>query len=62
MPQTPLLKNRLFWVGILDFAQGFPFGVFYDVLPVYFRQQGVYLSGSRLLNKFYKQERRAQLQ
>jgi len=36
-----LLKSKLFWVGILYFAQGFPFGVFYDVLPVHFRQQGV---------------------
>ena len=36
-----LLNSKLFWVGILYFAQGFPFGVFYDVLPVHFRQQGV---------------------
>jgi PAT family beta-lactamase induction signal transducer AmpG len=36
-----LLRSKLFWVGILYFAQGFPFGVFYDVLPVYFRQTGV---------------------
>jgi len=50
MPQTPLLKNRLFWVGILYFAQGFPFGVFYDVLPVYFRQQGVDLREIGLLS------------
>jgi PAT family beta-lactamase induction signal transducer AmpG len=36
-----LLRSKLFWVGILYFAQGFPFGVFYDVLPVYFRQLDV---------------------
>ncbi len=36
-----LLKSKLFWVGILYFAQGFPFGVFYDVFPVHFRQLGV---------------------
>ncbi len=36
-----LLRSKLYWVGILYFAQGFPFGVFYDVLPVYFRQLGV---------------------
>ncbi len=31
----------MFWVGILYFAQGFPFGLFYDVFPVHFRQLGV---------------------
>ena len=31
----------MFWVGILYFAEGFPLGVFYDVFPVQFRQQGV---------------------
>jgi PAT family beta-lactamase induction signal transducer AmpG len=36
-----LLRSKFFWVGVLYFAQGFPFGVFYDVLPVYFRQLGV---------------------
>jgi PAT family beta-lactamase induction signal transducer AmpG len=40
-PHSSLLRSKLFWVGILYFAQGFPFGVFYDVLPVYFRQLGV---------------------
>ncbi len=50
MPQTPLLKSKLFWVGILYFAQGFPFGVFYDVLPVHFRQQGVDLREIGLLS------------
>ncbi|MEK7697892.1 MAG: MFS transporter, partial [Pseudomonadota bacterium] len=50
MPQTSLLKSKFFWVGILYFAQGFPFGVFYDVLPVYFRQQGVDLREIGLLS------------
>lgn len=36
-----ILKSKFFWVGILYFAQGFPFGLFYDVFPVHFRQQGV---------------------
>ncbi|MFA5531202.1 MAG: hypothetical protein WDA11_11105, partial [Thiohalomonadaceae bacterium] len=36
-----LLKSKLFWVGLLYFAEGFPLGVFYDVFPVQFRQQGV---------------------
>ena len=45
-----LLRSKLFWVGILYFAQGFPFGVFYDVLPVYFRQVGVDLREIGLLS------------
>jgi len=39
-----LLSNKFFWIGILYFAEGFPLGVFYDVFPVHFRQQGVDLS------------------
>ncbi len=38
---SPLLKSKFFWIGILYFAEGFPLGVFYDVFPVHFRQQGV---------------------
>jgi len=33
----------MFWVAILYFSEGFPLGVFYDLFPVYFRQQGVAL-------------------
>lgn len=40
---SPLLRNKLFWVGVLYFAEGFPLGVFYEIFPVYFRQQGVEL-------------------
>jgi MFS transporter, PAT family, beta-lactamase induction signal transducer AmpG len=36
-----VLRSKLFWVGILYFAEGLPFGIFYDVLPVYFRELGV---------------------
>ena len=44
LPTTPpLLSNKLFWVGLLYFAEGFPLGVFYEIFPVYFRQQGVEL-------------------
>jgi PAT family beta-lactamase induction signal transducer AmpG len=44
LPSTaPLLSNKLFWVGLLYFAEGFPLGVFYEIFPVYFRQQGVEL-------------------
>ena len=39
-----LLRSKLFWVGILYFAEGFPLGMFYDVFPVHFRTQGVELS------------------
>lgn len=37
-------RTKLFWVAVLYFAEGFPLGVFYDVLPVYFRTAGVDLS------------------
>lgn len=41
---TPsLLKSKMFWIGVLYFAEGFPLGVFYEIFPVYFRQQGVEL-------------------
>jgi len=38
------LRSKLFWVGVLYFAEGFPLGVFYEILPVHFRQQGIELS------------------
>ncbi len=31
----------MFWVAVLYFSQGFPYAVFYDVFPVYFREHGV---------------------
>ena len=37
------LKKKLTWIGILYFAEGFPFGIAYDVWPVYFRNHGVSL-------------------
>ena len=39
--KSSVLKQPLFWVGILYFSQGLPLGIFYDVFPVHFRQQGV---------------------
>ncbi len=42
-PRPTLLRSKMFWVGILYFAEGFPLGMFYDVFPVHFRQQGVEL-------------------
>lgn len=41
--QIPL-RTKLTWIGILYFAEGFPLGAFYDLFPVYFRQQGVDLA------------------
>ena len=38
------LRKKLFWVSLLYFAQGMPFGVVLDVLPVYFRQNNVSLT------------------
>jgi PAT family beta-lactamase induction signal transducer AmpG len=35
------LRRKLIWVAILYFAQGFPFGIVIDNLPVYFRLHGV---------------------
>ncbi|MGH9750328.1 MAG: MFS transporter [Candidatus Polarisedimenticolia bacterium] len=40
---TLTLRTKLFWVSVLYFAEGLPFGIVYDVLPVYFRQHGVSL-------------------
>lgn len=39
-----LLHSKFFWIGLLYFAEGFPLGLFFDVFPVHFRQQGVNLS------------------
>src|SRR5262245_51306043 len=38
------LRKKLFWISLLYFVQGMPFGVVVDVLPVYFRANGVSLS------------------
>src|SRR5690606_15078688 len=48
--QPRLLRSKLFWVSILYFSEGFPLGLFYDLFPVYFRQQGVELSRIGLLS------------
>jgi PAT family beta-lactamase induction signal transducer AmpG len=38
------LRRKLTWVAILYFAEGMPFGVVKDVVPVYFRVHGVSLT------------------
>lgn len=40
-PRPKLLRSKLFWVALLYFSEGFPLGVFYEIFPVWFRQQGV---------------------
>lgn len=37
------IRKKLFWVAILYFAEGFPFGLIIDAFPVYFRMHGVSL-------------------
>ncbi len=48
--KSHLLRSKLFWVSLLYFSEGFPLGLFYDLFPVYFRQQGVELSKIGLLS------------
>lgn len=43
-------RRLLFWVSLLYFAEGFPFGIVYDLLPVYFRTAGVSLKEIGLLS------------
>jgi len=45
-----LLRSKLFWVSLLYFSEGFPLGIFFDLFPVYFRQQGVELNKIGLLS------------
>jgi PAT family beta-lactamase induction signal transducer AmpG len=47
---TPVYQRKLFWVALLYFSEGLPLGVFYDIFPVYFRQQGVNLADIGLLS------------
>ena len=46
----PAYKRKLFWVALLYFSEGLPLGVFYDIFPVYFRQQGLNLADIGLLS------------
>ena len=43
-------KNKLFWVALLYFIEGFPFGLIIDAFPVYFRAHGVSLKEIGLLS------------
>ena len=47
---SPVYRRKLFWVALLYFSEGLPLGVFFDIFPVYFRQQGVNLADIGLLS------------
>jgi len=47
------LRRKLTWVALLYFAEGFPFGIAYDVWPVYFRQHGVSLAEIGLMSLLF---------
>ena len=49
-PKTPVYRRKLFWVALLYFSEGLPLGVFFDIFPVYFRQQGASLADIGLLS------------
>ena len=49
-PPLPAYRRKLFWVALLYFSEGLPLGVFYDLFPVFFRQQGVNLADIGLLS------------
>jgi PAT family beta-lactamase induction signal transducer AmpG len=44
------LRGKLSWIALLYFAEGFPFGLVQDYLPVYFRAAGVSLKEIGLLS------------
>jgi PAT family beta-lactamase induction signal transducer AmpG len=44
------LKKKLFWIAILYFAEGLPFGVIQDTFPVYFRLHGLSLKDIGLMS------------
>jgi len=44
------LRRKLTWVAILYFAEGFPYGLFKDLIPVYFRYHGVDLKKIGLMS------------
>ncbi len=47
---VPAYRRKLYWVALLYFSEGLPLGVFFDIFPVYFRQQGVDLASIGLLS------------
>ena len=47
------LRRKLAWVAVLYFAEGFPYGIAYDVWPVYFRLHGVSLREIGLMSLLF---------
>lgn len=47
------LRRKLTWIALLYFAEGFPFGIAYDVWPVYFREHGVSLAEIGLMSLLF---------
>jgi len=43
-------RTKLTWVAILYFAEGFPFGILNDALPIFFRIHGIRLADIGLLS------------
>jgi PAT family beta-lactamase induction signal transducer AmpG len=43
-------RRTLFWIAVLYFAEGLPFGLAYDVWPVFFRAHGVSLKEIGLMS------------
>ncbi len=43
-------RTKLFWVAILYFAEGIPFGIVKDALPVFYRTHGIRLADIGLLS------------
>jgi PAT family beta-lactamase induction signal transducer AmpG len=42
--------TKLYWVAVLYFAEGFPFGIVNDALPIFFRMHGIRLADIGLLS------------
>lgn len=47
------LRRKLYWISLLYFAEGFPFGIAYKVWPVYFRLHGVELRDIGLMSLLF---------
>ncbi|MBI2455400.1 MAG: MFS transporter [candidate division NC10 bacterium] len=43
-------RKKLYWVAVLYFVEGFPFGILNDALPVFFRFHGIRLADIGLLS------------
>ncbi|MFN7973616.1 MAG: MFS transporter [Acidobacteriota bacterium] len=46
-------QQKLVWISILYFAEGFPFGIANDVWPIYFRRSGVDLKAIGLMSLLF---------